>query len=74
MRCDDKRDGEKLQEQCLRPEQLAAYVEGNLTWEEQPLIEHHLAECNHCRMRVEIMIKSQSEVPSPLPPNSDKKS
>jgi anti-sigma factor RsiW len=70
MRCDYKKDGENLREQCLQLEQLAAYVDSKLTPAEQIIIEHHLAECSHCRRVVEIMIKSQSEVPSPLPPNS----
>jgi anti-sigma factor RsiW len=72
MRCDDTKDGEKLQEQCFRLEQLAAYVDSNLTAAEQIIIEHHLAECSHCRRVLEIMIKSQSEVPYPLLPDSDK--
>jgi anti-sigma factor RsiW len=72
--CDDKKDGENLREQCLGLEQLAAYLEGKLIPEEQTIVEHHLAECSRCRKVVEIAIKSQSEVPSPLPPNSNQKS
>jgi anti-sigma factor RsiW len=71
MRCDDKEDGENLLGQCLGLEQLAAYIDGKLTPAEQSIIEHHLAECSHCRGVVEIVIKSQSEVPSPLLPDSD---
>jgi anti-sigma factor RsiW len=61
-----------LREQCIQLEQLAAYVDSKLTQAEQIIIEHHLAECSYCRRVVEIMIKSQREVPSPLLPNSDK--
>jgi anti-sigma factor RsiW len=74
MRCDDKddkKDGENLRGQCLRLEQLAAYVDGKLTPAEQTIIEYHLAECSNCRRVVEIVIKSQNEVPSPLVPDSN---
>jgi hypothetical protein len=47
---------------------------GKLVPEEQTIVKHHPAECSHCRKVVEIMIKSQSEVPSPIQPNSNKKS
>jgi anti-sigma factor RsiW len=72
MRCNDETESENLPGQCIQLEQLAAYVDSKLSPAEQIIIEHHLAECSHCRRVVEIMIKSQSEVPSPLPPNSDK--
>jgi anti-sigma factor RsiW len=74
MRGDDKSDGENLRGQCLGLEQLAAYVDAQLAPAEQNIIEHHLARCRHCRRVVEIVIKSQSEVPSPLPPDSNEKS
>jgi anti-sigma factor RsiW len=67
----DNKDGEDVWEQCLEPEQLAAYVDGKLTPAERTIIEHHLAECIQCRRVMEIMIKSQSEVPSHLLPNSN---
>jgi anti-sigma factor RsiW len=70
----NKRDGEHWLRQCHVPEQLAAYVDGKLTPAEQTIVEHHLAECSRCRKVIEIVIKSQSEVPSPLLLNSDEKS
>jgi anti-sigma factor RsiW len=66
------KNGEILRGQCLGLEELAAYVDAKLTPVEQTIIEHHLAQYSHCRRLVEIMIKSQSEVPFPLLPNSDK--
>jgi Putative zinc-finger len=61
--------GEILQGRCSSLEWLAAYVDDKLTPAEKTIIEHHLAKCIHCRRVIEIMIKSESEVPSPLPPN-----
>jgi putative zinc finger protein len=74
IRCNDKKDGENLREQCLRAEQIATYIEGKLTPEEQTIVEHHLSECSHCRKILEITIKSLSEVPTPFSPNSTMKS
>jgi anti-sigma factor RsiW len=64
-----KIDGENLQEQCPRPEGLGAYVDGKLTQEEQSLIESHLAKCKRCRSIMKLATESESEVPSPAPPD-----
>ena len=58
-----KIEGENLQEQCPRPEGLGAYVDGNLTSEEQSLIESHLVKCMRCRRVIELVIESEGEVP-----------
>lgn len=62
--------GESLRDTCPDLETLAGYLEGDLTPDEQHLVETHLSKCSRCRKIVSLAIKTETEVPRPTPPDS----
>ena len=58
----ETRRDKRLLNHCPDLEKLAAYVDGNLTREEQTLVEAHLIDCYRCREIVSLTVKSESAV------------
>lgn len=62
-----------MPDSCPSLELLCAFIDCNVTQEEQQLLEHHLVECDSCRAIVSRVIKSMREVPDPIFPPPDSK-
>lgn len=61
----------QLPTQCPTPELLAAYIDNNLTPEEQALIQAHLAKCDACRKIVELTAQGKTGVSNSYPSDSN---
>ena len=59
------KDVERLPGECLDPEFLAVYLEGELTSAERALVETHLCDCRPCRSVVAAAIRSEDSVALP---------
>ena len=61
-----------MADECPSLELLCAFIDCNVTTEEQSFVEHHLVECDSCLETVSQVIKSMRDVPDPiLPPPDD---
>lgn len=58
-----------MAEPCPDIEVLAAYVDENVTREEQRLVDAHLVDCERCLDVVTFVIASKVAIPDPVPPN-----
>ncbi|HEU4387740.1 MAG TPA: zf-HC2 domain-containing protein [Blastocatellia bacterium] len=51
----------RLEESCPEPEELAAFLDGNLVGESRDCVEAHLAYCPRCRKTVALAITSEAD-------------
>jgi putative zinc finger protein len=61
-----------MADECPSPELLCAFIDSNVTPEEQLFIENHLVRCDACLNIASSVIKSIRGVPDPIPPPVEK--